>query len=107
MSTKPAPVYGSGLNLPSVPAAHRDRRPNEKSRRGGSPAANPSGTGISRFRRINGSDDRLGHSSVRTTADINSHAIRGKDHAAALFWDEIMQRAPSKKPTGVNQGRYG
>ena len=25
---------------------------------------------------------RLGHSSVRTTADIYSHAIRGKDHAA-------------------------
>jgi integrase len=36
---------------------------------------------------------RLGHSSVRTTADIYSHAIRGKDHAAAQCWDEIMQRA--------------
>jgi integrase len=36
---------------------------------------------------------RLGHSSVRTTADIYSHAIRGKDHAAALCWDEIMQRS--------------
>jgi integrase len=36
---------------------------------------------------------RLGHSSVRTTSDIYSHAIRGKDHAAALCWDEIMQRA--------------
>src|SRR6266567_2533760 len=35
---------------------------------------------------------RLGHSSVRTTADIYSHAIRGKDHAAAQSWDDIMQR---------------
>jgi hypothetical protein len=30
---------------------------------------------------------------VRTTADIYSHAIRGKDHAAAQCWDDIMQRA--------------
>jgi integrase len=45
---------------------------------------------------------RLGHSSVRTTADIYSHAIRGKDHAAALSWDEIMQRARSEKSTAVN-----
>ena len=45
---------------------------------------------------------RLGHSSVRTTADIYSHAIRGKDHAAARCWDEIMQRARSEKSTGVN-----
>ena len=37
--------------------------------------------------------ERMGHSSVRTTADIYSHAIRGKDHAAAQCWDEIMQRA--------------
>ena len=36
---------------------------------------------------------RLGHSSVRTTADIYSHAIRGKDHAAARCWDDIMQRS--------------
>ena len=45
---------------------------------------------------------RLGHSSVRTTADIYSHAIRGKDHAAAQCWDDIMQRARSGKSTGVN-----
>ena len=38
---------------------------------------------------------RLGHSSVRTTADIYSHAIRGKDHAAAQSWDDIMQRSRS------------
>ena len=36
---------------------------------------------------------RLGHSSVRTTADIYSHAIRGKDHAAAQCWDAIIQRS--------------
>ena len=45
---------------------------------------------------------RLGHSSVRTTADIYSHAIRGKDHAAARCWDDIMQRARAEKPKGVN-----
>jgi hypothetical protein len=45
---------------------------------------------------------RLGHSSVRTTADIYSHAIRGKDHAAAQSWDDIMQRARDEKSTGVN-----
>jgi integrase len=45
---------------------------------------------------------RLGHSSVRTTADIYSHAIRGKDQAAAQSWDHIMQRARGEKSTGVN-----
>ncbi|HLJ46571.1 MAG TPA: tyrosine-type recombinase/integrase [Bryobacteraceae bacterium] len=45
---------------------------------------------------------RLGHSSVRTTADIYSHAIRGKDHAAAQCWDDIMQRSRAEKATGVN-----
>lgn len=46
--------------------------------------------------------ERLGHSSVRTTADIYSHSIRGKDHAAALCWDNIMQQARDEKSTGVN-----
>jgi len=45
---------------------------------------------------------RLAHSSVRTTTDIYSHAIRGKDHDAAQCWDDIMQRARSEKSTGVN-----
>jgi integrase len=47
---------------------------------------------------------RLGHSSVRTTADIYSHAIRGKDHAAAQCWDDIMQRSRSETENskGVN-----
>src|SRR5208283_427020 len=47
---------------------------------------------------------RLGHSSVRTTADIYSHAIRGKDRAAAQVWDDVMQQSRTEKPTGVNYG---
>ena len=46
--------------------------------------------------------ERLGHSSVATTAAIYSHAIRGKDRAAAQTWDSIMQRARAEKSTGVN-----
>jgi len=46
--------------------------------------------------------ERLGHSSVRTTADIYSHAIRGKDRAAAQVWDDVMQQSRTEKPTGVN-----
>jgi integrase len=45
---------------------------------------------------------RLGHSSVRTTADIYSHAIRGKDHAAAQCWEDIMQEARREESKGVN-----
>jgi integrase len=47
---------------------------------------------------------RLGHSSVRTTADIYSHAIRGKDHEAAQCWDEIMERGrgEAEKSRAVN-----
>ena len=30
---------------------------------------------------------------MRTATDIYSHAIRGKDHAAAQCWDDIMQRS--------------
>ena len=37
--------------------------------------------------------ERLGHSSVATTAAIYSHAIRGKDRAAAQVWDDLMQQA--------------
>jgi len=36
---------------------------------------------------------RLGHSSVRTTADIYPHAIRDKDREVAEMWDKIMQPA--------------
>ena len=44
---------------------------------------------------------RLGHSSVRTTADIYSHAIRGKDRVAAQVWDHLMQQALGEKSGGV------
>jgi integrase len=45
--------------------------------------------------------ERLGHSSVRTTADIYSHAIRGKGQAAAQVWDDIKEQARTEKPAGV------
>ena len=46
--------------------------------------------------------ERLGHSSVATTAAIYSHAIRGKDRAAAQVWDDLMQQSRAEKSTGVN-----
>ena len=46
--------------------------------------------------------ERLGHSSVATTAAIYSHAIRGKDRAAAQVWDDLMQQARAEKPGAVN-----
>jgi len=36
--------------------------------------------------------ERLGHSSVRVTADVYSHAIRGRDKEAARLWDEFMRQ---------------
>ncbi len=36
--------------------------------------------------------ERLGHSSVRVTADIYSHALRGRDQDAARRWDDFMRR---------------
>ena len=36
--------------------------------------------------------ERPGHSSVRVTADIYSHALRGRDQDAARRWDEFMRR---------------
>ena len=33
---------------------------------------------------------RLGHSSVRVTADVYSHAIRGRDDEAARRWEEFQ-----------------
>jgi integrase len=35
--------------------------------------------------------ERLGHSSVCVTADIYSHALRGRDQQAARSWDEFMR----------------
>ena len=39
--------------------------------------------------------ERLGHSSVRTTADVYAHALRGQDDDAAKRWDEFQRRATS------------
>ena len=43
--------------------------------------------------------ERLGHSSVRTTADIYAHAIRGQDDEAALRWDEFQRRGTEDRAT--------
>ena len=40
--------------------------------------------------------ERLGHSSVRVTAEIYSHAIRGRDDEAAREWDEFQSRSLPK-----------
>jgi integrase len=39
--------------------------------------------------------ERLGHSSVRTTADVYTHALRGQDDDAARRWDEFQRRGAS------------
>jgi integrase len=44
--------------------------------------------------------ERLGHSSVRTTAEVYAHAIRGQDDEAAMRWDEFQRRG-----TGDRQER--
>jgi integrase len=47
--------------------------------------------------------ERMGHSSVRTTADIYSHALRGKDEEAAEIFGKVMQSArEAVKATRVN-----
>ncbi|MGD0497577.1 MAG: site-specific integrase [Bryobacteraceae bacterium] len=46
--------------------------------------------------------ERMGHSSVRTTADIYAHAMRGKDAAAAKVWDAIQERDRTEKSKSVN-----
>ena len=46
--------------------------------------------------------ERLGHSSVRTTLDIYSNAMRGKDAAAAKVWDAIQKRERAERPKAVN-----
>jgi len=44
---------------------------------------------------------RLGHSSVRVTAEIYSHMIHGQDDEAARRWDEFQGRNSQVKQTGV------
>jgi len=48
--------------------------------------------------------ERLGHSSVRVTAEVYSHAIRGRDREAADLWDQIKSRDAATRQTakGVN-----
>jgi len=46
--------------------------------------------------------ERLGHSSVRVTADVYSHAIRGRDDEAARRWEEFQGRSSAQQPTGVH-----
>lgn len=41
---------------------------------------------------------RLGHSSVRVTADIYSHAIHGQDDEAVRRWEEYQKRNRQPKP---------
>jgi integrase len=40
---------------------------------------------------------RLGHSSVRTTADIYVHEIHGQDDEAVQKWEEYQERNRPKK----------
>jgi integrase len=48
--------------------------------------------------------ERLGHSSVRVTEEIYSHALRGRDQQAARSWDEFMRlhRGSDEETKGVN-----
>ena len=45
---------------------------------------------------------RLGHSSIRTTADIYAHMIHGQDDEAARRWDERQKR---KRPVAPDRGQ--
>ena len=45
---------------------------------------------------------RLGHSSIRTTAEIYSHAIHGQDDEATRKWEEYQQRNRGASPTMKN-----
>jgi integrase len=44
--------------------------------------------------------ERLGHSSVRTTADVYAHALRGQDDDAARRWDEFSAPGNRGSPSG-------
>lgn len=45
---------------------------------------------------------RLGHSSIRTTAEIYSHAIHGQDDEATKRWEEYQQRNRGASPPTKN-----
>lgn len=75
----------------------------------------PKGASLHSLRRSHGShlladgvprpvvSERLGHSSVRTTAEVYAHAIRGQDDEAALRWDEFQRRGTGDRPEGKLQ----
>jgi integrase len=76
----------------------------------------PKGTSLHTLRHTHGSflladgvdlptvSKRLGHSSVRVTADVYAHALRGRDEEAALRWDRFMEKntESSGTPGAVN-----
>jgi integrase len=45
--------------------------------------------------------ERLGHSSIRVTADVYSHAIRGRDDEAARRWDDFQKQNSPAIPSGL------
>lgn len=47
--------------------------------------------------------ERLGHSSIRVTADVYSHAIRGRDDEAARRWDDFQRQYSPEKRAGEVQ----
>ena len=42
--------------------------------------------------------ERLGHANVRVTAEVYSHALRGRDDEAARRWEEFQEQARGAKP---------
>lgn len=69
----------------------------------------PKGTSLHSLRHSHGShllamgvplpvvSERLGHTSVRVTADVYSHAIHGQDDEAARKWAEYQRRSVPKE----------
>jgi integrase len=47
--------------------------------------------------------ERLGHSSMRTTADVYAHALHGQDDEAARRWDEFQRRGTGDRVEGKVQ----
>ncbi len=47
---------------------------------------------------ITAASERLGHSNVRVTAEVYSHAIRGRDDKAARVWAEYQRKNLPEKP---------
>jgi integrase len=46
---------------------------------------------------------RLGHCSVRTTADIYAHAIHGEDDEAVRKWEEYQERKRALRPDSTRE----